>query len=62
MNCDECKHYYWYYDRCEKWKCKVNAREVHNCFEQRDTPILNIMVNSQNNIQDETNRNNRKII
>ena len=23
MNCDKCKHYNWYYDYCDKWKCKV---------------------------------------
>jgi len=36
MNCDNCKHYRWYYDRCEKWGCEVDAREVHNCFEKRE--------------------------
>lgn len=34
MNCDNCKHYHWYYDYCDKWKCEVDAREVHNCFEK----------------------------
>lgn len=34
MNCDNCKHYNWYYDRCNKWECEVDARAVHNCFEQ----------------------------
>lgn len=33
MNCDHCKYYRWYYDRCERWDCEVDAREVHNCFE-----------------------------
>ena len=33
MNCDKCKHYNWYYDRCEKWKIKVDGRSVHDCFE-----------------------------
>lgn len=33
MNCDNCSHYCWYYDRCEKWDCEVDGREVHDCFE-----------------------------
>ena len=33
MKCDNCKHYHWYYDRCDKWDCEVDAREVHDCFE-----------------------------
>ena len=44
MNCDNCKWYRWYYDRCEKWKCEIDAREIHNCFEPMETPILNAMV------------------
>lgn len=34
-NCDNCKYYKWYYDYCEKWKCKVDDREVHSCFKGR---------------------------
>ena len=34
-NCDNCKYYKWYYDYCEKWKCEVDDREVHSCFEKR---------------------------
>lgn len=34
-NCDKCKHYEWYYDYCKKWKCEVDDREVHSCFEMR---------------------------
>ena len=45
MNCDECKHYEWYYDYCRKWECQVDAREVHNCYEKRETPIRDLMVN-----------------
>lgn len=45
INCDECKHYNWYYDRCEKWKCEVDSREVHNCFEKQETLIRDAMVN-----------------
>lgn len=44
MNCDECKHYCWYYDYCDKWGCEVDAREVHNCCDKRETPIHNPMV------------------
>ncbi len=33
--CDNCTHYHWYYDYCDKWKCKVDAREVHDCFKSR---------------------------
>ena len=46
MNCDECRHYCWYYDYCDKWDCEVDAREVHNC---RDTPIRDEMVNPKMN-------------
>lgn len=42
-SCDNCKHYEWYYDRCRKWDCEVDAREIHNCFEQRETPVRNAM-------------------
>lgn len=35
MNCDNCIHYHWYYDYCDKWKCEVDAREVHGCIERR---------------------------
>lgn len=45
VDCDECKHYVWYYDHCEKWNCKVDPREVHNCYVKRDTPIRDMMVN-----------------
>ena len=43
MNCDNCKHYEWYYDKCRKWDCEVDAREVHNCFEQREAPWHTIL-------------------
>ena len=33
--CDNCTHYHWYYDYCDKWKCEVDAREVHDCFKSR---------------------------
>ena len=45
MNCDECKYYSWYYDKCTKWDCEVDSREVHNCFEQGETPVRDAMVN-----------------
>jgi hypothetical protein len=35
MNCDDCIHYHWYYDYCDKWECKVDAREIHSCIEKR---------------------------
>lgn len=35
MQCDYCQHYKWYWDWCEKWKCEVDAREIHGCFEKR---------------------------
>jgi len=33
MSCDKCKHYSWYYDKCRKFNCEVDFREVHNCYE-----------------------------
>ena len=45
MSCDKCRNYRWYYDHCDKWDCEVDWREVHNCFEPRETPILDAMVN-----------------
>lgn len=27
-SCDNCKHYQWYYDKCERWDCKVDYRSV----------------------------------
>lgn len=36
MNCDNCKHFHWYYDWCDKWKCSVDGRSVHSCFENWD--------------------------
>lgn len=47
INCDECKYYSWYYDKCTKWDCKVDSREVHNCYEPRETPIRDIMVGAK---------------
>lgn len=44
MNCDNCKHYDWYYNYCEKWKCMIDSRSVHNCFEPFETPILDFMI------------------
>ena len=34
-NCDNCCYYHWYYDYCDKWKCEVDSREIHSCFEER---------------------------
>ena len=36
MKCDNCIHYHWYYDWCDKWECEVDARSVHDCFEEKD--------------------------
>lgn len=44
MNCDNCKYYKWYHYLCNKWDCEVEPREVHNCFEPMETPILNAML------------------
>lgn len=55
--CDDCKHYRWYYDRCEKFGCEVDYREVHNCFEPYDTPIRDAMVGGRN-IDGEQHRKN----
>lgn len=32
-NCDNCKWYSWYYDWCEKYEIEMDARSVHDCFE-----------------------------
>ena len=34
--CDNCRRYTWYYDKCHKWDCEVDARSVHDCFEKKD--------------------------
>ena len=44
MSCDDCKHYHWYYDWCDKWQCEVDARCIHNCFEKCATPLRDEMV------------------
>lgn len=44
MCCDKCKYYVWYWDKCLKLDCIVDAREVHNCFESISTPIYDYMV------------------
>ena len=30
--CDNCKHYHWYYDHCERWDCEMDGRSIHDCF------------------------------
>lgn len=32
--CDNCLHYHWYYDYCDKYDCEVDARAVYDCFEE----------------------------
>ena len=44
-NCDNCKYYCWYYDKCLKWNCEVDAREIHNCFEPNDTIGIKSIIN-----------------
>jgi len=41
MNCDNCKHYRWYYDRCDKWDVEVNPLSVHNCWEPMEKHLPN---------------------
>lgn len=36
MHCDDCKHYHWYYDYCDKWDCEMDARACNSCFEARE--------------------------
>ena len=43
MRCDNCKHYNWCNDLCEKWECAVDEREVYNCFENIESPIIDAM-------------------
>ena len=31
--CDNCLHYCWYYDYCEKWQCEVDDRSVCSEYE-----------------------------
>lgn len=46
--CDNCKYYAWYYDWCDKWKCKVDSREIHNCcHEKYDTLVYDMMVGAE---------------
>lgn len=47
--CDNCIHYHWYYDYCDKWNCEVDERETCNCFEQQETPVRDAMVNNPKN-------------
>ena len=44
MNCDTCKWYAWYYDKCNKYDCEVDGRSVCNGYEKFDTIILDAMV------------------
>ena len=34
--CDDCADYDWYYDWCCRFKCKADAREVHDCFREHE--------------------------
>ena len=30
--CDNCCNYHWYYDYCDKWRCKVDDRSICTYF------------------------------
>lgn len=30
--CDNCIHYHWYYDKCDKWNCIVDGRSCCTGF------------------------------
>ena len=36
--CDTCKYYHWYYDYCDKYDCKVDARAVCSSYEKYEKP------------------------
>lgn len=42
-NCNRCKNYDWYNDKCRKWDCNVDFRAVHNCFELHDAFVRDFM-------------------
>ena len=33
--CDNCIHYHWYYDYCDKFECEVDGRAVYGCYTER---------------------------
>ena len=35
-NCDNCIHYHWYYDWCDKYDAEVDSRGVYDCFERKE--------------------------
>ena len=35
--CDTCKHYHWYYDKCAKYDCEVDARSVCAGYEPQES-------------------------
>lgn len=41
--CDNCIHYHWYYDKCDKWDCEVDARECHSCREKHNAKKSDFM-------------------
>ena len=34
--CDTCKYYEWYYDKCNKYNCKVDDRSVCSSHKERE--------------------------
>lgn len=36
--CDNCIHYHWYYDHCDKYECEVDVRSVCSSHERSVHP------------------------
>ena len=34
--CDTCKYYEWYYDKCNKYDCEVDDRQICSMYESRN--------------------------
>lgn len=35
IECDTCRYYQWYYDKCEKYDCEVDGRSRCAAYEPR---------------------------
>lgn len=50
--CDNCKFYEWYYDKCKKYNCEVNAKHLCSMYQEckelseHEKFILSQMTNS----------------
>lgn len=42
--CDNCIYYHWYYDFCELWNVKVDARSICNSYKNNLTKIKNYAI------------------